>query len=109
MSPFIDLDGHRSSTWAWGSPPAPTSGNAQTQTRGTTVRISTTRDLAMMVREARILNHMTQADLAEHLGVSRAWVIRLEQGAPRIELCMVLMAMRSLGLETSVRFTHPFE
>ena len=51
-----------------GSPRLPPPGMREPRTRGTTVRISTTRDLAMMVREARILNHMTQADLAEHLG-----------------------------------------
>jgi y4mF family transcriptional regulator len=73
------------------------------------MRIRTTRDLAMMVREARLVNHLTQADLADELGVSRAWIIRLEQGAPRIELGMTLAAMRALGLETRVRFPEPLE
>jgi transcriptional regulator with XRE-family HTH domain len=73
------------------------------------MRIRTTRDLAMMVREARLVNHLTQADLAEQLGVSRAWIIRLEQGAQRIELGLTLRALRALRLETNVRFPQPFE
>ena len=62
----------------------------------------------MMVREARIVSHLTQADLADLMGVSRAWIIRLERGAPRIELGMTLRAMHALGLETSVRFPDRF-
>ena len=73
------------------------------------MRIHTTRDLAMMVREARIVNHLTQADLADIIGVSRAWIIKLEQGAPRLDLGMTLRALLALGLETNVRFSKPFE
>jgi HTH-type transcriptional regulator/antitoxin HipB len=73
------------------------------------MRISNPRDVGMMVREARIVSHLTQADLAELVGVSRAWIIRLERGAPRIELGMTLRTMRALGLETRVRFTQPPE
>ncbi|HEY7280311.1 MAG TPA: helix-turn-helix domain-containing protein, partial [Actinomycetota bacterium] len=70
------------------------------------MRIRTPADIARAVREARMVERLTQADLADTIGVSRAWVIRLERGAPGIQLGKTLWAMQSLGLHTTVRFSQ---
>lgn len=61
------------------------------------------RDLGAQVRSARRAQGMTQADLASRLGVSRDWVVRLEQGHPRLEVQRVLDALAVLGLSLDVR------
>ena len=43
------------------------------------MKVRSPMDVALVVREARLTQHMTQADLAERLHVSRAWIIKLEQ------------------------------
>jgi transcriptional regulator with XRE-family HTH domain len=54
-------------------------------------------DVGVRVRELRQRRGWTQADLARHLNVSRAWVVRLEQGASRLEAQLVLDALVALG------------
>src|SRR4029453_14189541 len=73
-------------------------------TLGGSMKIRSPRDVAIVVREARLTQHMTQVDLAERLHVSRAWIIKLEQGRERLELGLVLRAMDVLGLVMSVSF-----
>lgn len=41
---------------------------------------------------------LTQIQLAEQVGVSRDWIIRLEQGRSKIELGLVLRALKTLKL-----------
>ena len=60
------------------------------------------RDVAVAVREARRGLGVTQAQLAENLGVGRDWVVRLEQGAPRLEAQKVLDALVILGIPLTV-------
>lgn len=57
----------------------------------------TMRDVGLRVRELRLRNGWTQAEFADRLGASRAWVVRLEQGAPRLEAQRVLDALVVLG------------
>jgi len=61
------------------------------------MRVKTIRDLGSFVRSERRAQGMTQADLAARLGVSRDWVVRLEQGHPRLEAQRVLDALVMLG------------
>lgn len=58
-----------------------------------------TRDVANLVRQTRKARGWTQAELAERIGVGRDWVVRLEQGHPRLELSKVLDAFVVLNLE----------
>lgn len=58
-----------------------------------------TRDVASAIRQARLERGLTQAQLADLIGVGRDWVVRLEQGSPRLELSKVLDAFVALGLE----------
>lgn len=41
---------------------------------------------------------MTQAELASEVGVSRAWVVRLERGQHTLEAQLVLDAVTAVGL-----------
>ncbi|MGH3274910.1 MAG: helix-turn-helix domain-containing protein [Streptosporangiaceae bacterium] len=66
------------------------------------MRARTVRDLGALVRAARRDREMTQAGLAGLIGVSRDWVIRLEQGQPRLETQRVLDALSVLGLAVDV-------
>lgn len=67
------------------------------------MQATTVRDLGAHVRSARRAQEMTQAELAERLNVGRDWVVRLEQGAPRLEAQKVLDALVVLGVLLDVR------
>jgi len=66
------------------------------------MKTRTVRDLGALVRSARRAQGLTQADLAKRLGASRDWVVRLEQGHPRLEAQRVLDALVVLGLTLDV-------
>ena len=68
------------------------------------MRVRTSSDLATVVREARLAQDIRQAGLAEKIGASRAWIIRLEQGRERLEFGLVLKALHALGVEMRVSF-----
>jgi HTH-type transcriptional regulator / antitoxin HipB len=60
--------------------------------------VRTARDLGAAVRDARLRQGWTQAELAERIDVSRQWVISLEQGKATAELGTALRAVSALGL-----------
>ncbi|HMR49467.1 MAG TPA: type II toxin-antitoxin system Y4mF family antitoxin [Arachnia sp.] len=62
----------------------------------------TVQDVATAVRLARKERGLTQAQVAERAGVGRDWVVRLEQGNPRLELSKVLDVVHVLGLEITL-------
>ena len=62
------------------------------------MKLSTMSDIATAVRNARTGQALTQGQLAQRLGVSRDWVIRLEKGNPRLEVQRVLAALAALGI-----------
>jgi HTH-type transcriptional regulator / antitoxin HipB len=66
------------------------------------VHVTTVRDLGALTRTARRAQGLTQADLAQRLGVSREWIVRLEGGHPRLEAQKVLDALLVLGLTLDV-------
>ncbi|HEY3003123.1 MAG TPA: helix-turn-helix domain-containing protein [Kribbellaceae bacterium] len=61
-------------------------------------QVRTVRDLGAAVRQARTEHHLTQAELAKRVGVSRDWVVRLERGHPRLEMQRVLDALEAVGV-----------
>lgn len=71
------------------------------------MQVRTVRDLGAMVRTTRRTHGLTQADLADRLRVSRDWVVRLEQGSPRLETQKVLDALGVLGLTLEVANAQP--
>lgn len=62
------------------------------------MQIRTVRDLGSLVREARREAGLSQAGLAARIGVGREWVVRLEQGHPRLEAQLVLDALDASGI-----------
>ncbi|MBD8608833.1 helix-turn-helix domain-containing protein [Aeromicrobium sp. CFBP 8757] len=54
--------------------------------------------LGAAVRERRLSAARTQAEVAADAGVSRAWLIRFEDGHPRAELFRVFAVLRALGV-----------
>lgn len=60
--------------------------------------VDTVYALGSFVRAQRQAQGLTQAALADRLEVSRDWVIRLEQGHPRLEAQRVLDALVALGV-----------
>lgn len=65
----------------------------------------TSQDVGLAVREARLKRRWTQAQLAERAGVGRDWLVRLEQGHPRLELAKVLDTFTALGLTLTIQAT----
>ena len=65
----------------------------------------TSQEVGLAVRGARLKQGWTQAQLAEHAGVGRDWLVRLEQGHPRLELAKVLDTFTALGLTLSIEAT----
>lgn len=55
-------------------------------------------ELSHAIRQHRIGQGLTQQELAQKMGVSREWVVRLERGHPRLEVGLVLHAFVTLGL-----------
>lgn len=69
----------------------------------------TPEQIGAAIRQARKDKHMTQADLAERVGVRRATVSILESGAPGAEIKTLLAVVAALGLELQIasRSTAP--
>ena len=56
-------------------------------------------ELGALIRQARVVVAMTQQELADRVGTTRQWVIRLEQGQNSPAMSTVLVALSVLGLE----------
>jgi HTH-type transcriptional regulator/antitoxin HipB len=67
------------------------------------MRIRTRKDLGLLLRDFRIKRNMTQAQLAERVGVNRRWVGQVERGKTSPDLRTVLRALRALEAEMLVR------
>jgi HTH-type transcriptional regulator / antitoxin HipB len=60
--------------------------------------VRTPADLGAVVRDRRKQRKLLQAGFAQQIGVSRQWVIELEQGHARAELGLVLRALDALNI-----------
>jgi len=68
------------------------------------MRISTARDVGHALRDQRRARGMTQADLADAIGVSRLWVSKVESGRhPRAASDLVLSALQAVGYLVTVQ------
>lgn len=71
-------------------------------------RLRTPRDLGAAVRDERRARGLTQAELARTAGVSREWLIGVEQGKrPRAELEKILVVLAALELPLSIDDASP--
>ncbi len=56
-------------------------------------------DVGKLIRQTRQAASMSQQELANRVGTTRQWVIRLEQGHPSSSISKTLIALSELGLE----------
>lgn len=67
------------------------------------IALTTPSQIGAAIRSARTRADLTQSELAERAGVSRRWLISVEQGqAERAELGKILDTLDTLGLELTV-------
>jgi HTH-type transcriptional regulator/antitoxin HipB len=69
---------------------------------GVAMQIRTPKDLGAAIRSRRKKLGLDQAALAAKVGVSRQWVIDIEQGKSRAALGLVLQACQALGIVLSI-------
>jgi HTH-type transcriptional regulator/antitoxin HipB len=62
------------------------------------MRIRTAAEVALLVREERTRQRISQDELAARAGVSRKWVSELESGKDTVELALALRALNALGI-----------
>jgi len=65
--------------------------------------VRTTTDLAHLIRDRRSRLLLTQAGLADLVGVSRKWIVDLEAGKRTADISLILRAIKALGLDLDVR------
>ena len=66
------------------------------------MNIISVKDLASLVKQERKNHGWTQVQLAERSGVSRDWIIALEQAKPSVELALVLRTLKALNLPLAI-------
>ena len=65
--------------------------------------IRTPADLGAVIRDRRKQLKLDQAAFAKRIGVSRQWVIQIEQGHPGAQLGLVLRALDTLTIQLDAR------
>lgn len=60
-------------------------------------------DVGLFVRNERLRQGRTQANLAAEARVSRDWLVRLERGHPRLEFSLVMRVLETLGFGVDPR------
>jgi HTH-type transcriptional regulator / antitoxin HipB len=66
------------------------------------VKAFTAHGLATIARGRRLDLRLSQAKVAEKVGVSRKWVYEFESGKPTAELGIVMRTLDVLGLEVDI-------
>jgi y4mF family transcriptional regulator len=67
------------------------------------VKIKTTKDLGVLVREYRYFQKMTQADILGLANTGNRFIVDLENGKPTVQLQKVLDVLDTLGLEVLIQ------
>jgi HTH-type transcriptional regulator/antitoxin HipB len=89
--------------------PAATIGGADMagKTDGLTMPTPNSMALGGFVCDLRRGLKIRQADLALRAGVSRQWIVALEQGKPTLEVGLVLRTLETLGLDVTLTPADP--
>ncbi len=66
------------------------------------IPIQTPKILGSFIRARRRELKFNQATLANRVGVSRQWIIELEQGKPGASIALVLRTIKALGLNLAI-------
>ncbi|MCX6836424.1 MAG: helix-turn-helix domain-containing protein [Verrucomicrobia bacterium] len=64
--------------------------------------IKTAKEIGLLVRDQRKARGWTQDIFAQRLGVSRLWVLQLEQGKSTAQIGLVLRALNELDVPVQV-------
>ena len=64
-------------------------------------------DLGAAIRERRLALELDQLTLAKKAGVSRKWLIEVENGKPRAEIGLVFRTLKALGLTVTIAAESP--
>ena len=64
--------------------------------------LRTSNDIGHLVRDRRKAHGWTQDQLATRLGVSRLWIVQMEQGKTTAQLGLVLRALNELNVSLQV-------
>jgi HTH-type transcriptional regulator / antitoxin HipB len=70
------------------------------------MKLRTPTDIGHLVRDQRKKRRWTQADLAARLGVSRLWIVQLEQGKDTAQVGLVMRALNELDVPLQVDTGH---
>lgn len=66
------------------------------------MRLMSSQDFAIFMRDTRIARGMSQADLADKVDKSRKWVINVELGITQPTLPAVIQVSRALGFSVDL-------
>jgi len=72
------------------------------------VAIKSTRDLGNLVREFRVAQKMTQADILGLANTGNRFIVELENGKPTVQFQKVLDVLDTLGLEIVIQKKSSF-
>ena len=67
------------------------------------VKIVSTKDLGNLVREFRVAQKMTQADILGLANTGNRFIVELENGKPTVQFQKVLDVLDTLGLEMVIQ------
>ena len=67
------------------------------------MKIKTTRDIGLLMKEARARKGLSQAALARMINSTQTWISWVENGKPTAEIGSVLLALTTLGVEMDFR------
>jgi HTH-type transcriptional regulator/antitoxin HipB len=70
--------------------------------------IKSTRDLGNLVREFRVAQKMTQADILGLANTGNRFIVELENGKPTVQFQKVLDVLDTLGLEIVIQKKSSF-
>ena len=69
--------------------------------------IHNAKDLGAAIRDRRLALGLDQAELANRVGVSRAWIIDIEKGKPKASVELVLRTLHILGVQFIANTASP--
>lgn len=67
------------------------------------VKIKSTKELGNLVREFRVAQKMTQADILGLANTGNRFIVELENGKPTVQFQKVLDVLDTLGLEVVIQ------
>lgn len=69
------------------------------------MQLRTPHEIGLLVREQRKSKSWTQEQLAKRLGLSRLFIVQLEQGKETVQLGLVMRTLNELGVPMQVNLS----